>query len=306
MTVLTNWPAIPNRIAIACEYLQDAGAGGVTREQFDALLSPGPASPDDDEERPGKSMARHVLDELEALGLAVSTGAGVRLAPDLPTKPMPYAQWMEWLLPHMSARLTDPLQAVACRQGGVPLALAWLLTQDPRRPIRSSGVHPDLLQSQLGDVDALGFNLRNDQNFQNLIYWARYLGLAETMNLRAGTASGAAWHVIADPTRAIRRVLPRIFCDGRDMGVSSFMERLAAALPVLEEGSARFEVERRFVGAPPRADQHFSGASGLALKRLAREGALQLLAESDAERWVIEDGQDAQSVSRVVWQGEQA
>jgi hypothetical protein len=303
MTVLTNFPAIPNRIAIACEYLQDAGASGVSRDQFDAHLSPGPAG-GDEEDRSGKSMARHVLDEVAALELAVAAETGVRLSPALPTRAMTYGQWLEWLKPYVCDRLTDPVRAVTCRQAGVPLALAWLLCQDPRRPVRWSGAHAALLQAQFGDVDALGFNLRNDQIFQNLVYWARYLGLAETIGLRGTT--GPVLHVIPDPTRAIRRVLPKVFHDTRELPVSAFVERMAAALPVLEEGSARLEVEGLFVGAPQRATRHFSGATGLSLRRLAHEGVLQLLVESDVERWVYEDGRDAKTVSRVSWQGEAA
>ncbi|WP_321960085.1 protein DpdG [Paraburkholderia sp. J7] len=307
MTVLTNFPAIPNRIAIACEYLQDAGASGISREQFDSQLSPWPPG-NDEEERTGTSMAREVLRELEALGLAVEAPSGIGLAGELPLTPMSYGDWLEWLIPWATERLSDLGKADLCRQSGVPLAFAWLLSQDSRRPIRSAGAHVELLQQQFGNVDALGFNMRNDQLFQNLIYWARYLGYAETIGLRTSPNSGgsnSANYVIPDPTRAIRRVLPQIFSATNEMQISTFVERLADLLPVLEEGGARFELERRFTGALRRAEQHFSIATSLALTRLENEGILQLVSESDADRWVIGDWTDARYVTRLLWLGAQ-
>lgn len=303
MTVLTNFPAIPNRIAIACEYLQAAGANGVSREQFESQLSPWPAS-NDEEERTGTSMAREVLRELEALALVVDVPTGVGLAADLPLTPMRYGEWLEWLIPWGAERLSDLGKADLCRQSGVPLAIAWLLSQDSRRPIRSAGAHVELLQQQLGNVDALGFNMRNDQIFQNLIYWARYLGYAETIGLRASPSSGGTTstnYVIPDPTRAIRRVLPQIFSGTNELQISTFVERLAQLLPVLEEGSARFELERRFIGTPRRSEQHFSIATSLALTRLENARILQLVSESDADRWVIGDWTDARYVTRLHW-----
>jgi hypothetical protein len=305
MTVLTNFPAIPNRIAIACEYLQDAGVNGVSRDQFESQLSPWPAG-NDEEERPGTSMAREVLDELKALAIVVEVPSGFSLAPDMPQTQMRYGDWMEWLLPWTAERLSDLAKAELCRQSGVPLAIAWLLSQDSRRPIRSSGAHVDLLLQQLGNVDALGFNMRNDQIFQNLIYWARYLGYAETIGLRANPSSGggnSANYVIADPTRAIRRVLPQIFTSTYELQISTFVERLAELLPVLEEGGARFELERRLIGTPRRSEQHFSIATGLALTRLENEGILELRSESDAERWIVGDWADARYVTRLLWLG---
>lgn len=291
MTVLTNFPAIPNRIAIACEYLQDCGDQGIARDVFESQLSPAPSGADD-EERSGTSMAREVLRELEAFGIAVQTEGGIRLSPELPAKGMAYQQWMAWLLPWIGKRVTDTELADQVRQQGVPLAFAWLLCQDARKPIRSSGAHTDLLQQQFGDVDALGFNMRNDQIFQNLIYWARYLGFAETLGLRSNL------YVVPDPTRAIGRVLPEVFRESADLAVDAFVERVAILLPVLEGGSARTDVENRMRNSG-RADQHFSVATSLALRRLEQRGLLQLGSESDTQRWVLDNGRN---VTRLVWQ----
>ena len=242
-------------------------------------------------------MAREVLREIEAIGLIDSSEEGVRLAPDLNAKPMDYPQWLAWLIPWMCDRIVDPLRAEQCRQLGVPSALAWLLCQDARRPVRYSGAHAELLNQQVGGVDGLGFNLGNDATFQNLVYWARYLGFAETFEFPSSSTA----FVIADPSRAIRRVLPQVFSETPDLAIVPFTERLAAALPVLEEGSARRTVEQRL--APPfqRAEQHFSSATSLALQRLEHDGTIQLPTDSDAEQWIIQDGQGARSVSRVVF-----
>jgi hypothetical protein len=306
MTILTNFPALPNRIAIACEFLQGSGEEGVPRELFEGLISPESGGTDDDGNTGTTSMAQLVLRELEALGLAVSAGSAVRLTPEIDDKPMNYLQWLEWLPNWLEPRLSDPEMADAHQQGGVPRAIAWLLSQDSQRPIRSSGAHADLLKQQLGDVAGLGFNMRNDQIFQNLVYWTRYLGFSETIGFRVGSATSGSSYVVADPTRAIARALPHIFGDGRELAISKFVERLSEVLPVLEEGIARVELEQRLVANWRRGAQHFSRSTSLALKRLVNNSTLKLTVESDGERWVMEDGQDAQSVSRVTWSGARA
>lgn len=297
MSILTNWPAIPSRIAIGCEYLQFCGEGGTTKEAFVAQISPESIKGGEGDERAKRPMAEDVLKEMLALGVADDTGGSVRLSMALPSKSLSLQQWMDWLRPWIRARINDVEFATQTGQGGVAQAIAWLLCQDPRQPMRTSAVHAERLIAQLGSTDALGINMANNSNFQNLVYWARYLGYAETLGLKGN------WMVLPDPTRAIRETLPEVFKERTELSAGAFVERLSALNPVMEFGSLREEMESRLPASCQRQDQHFSLSTSLALKRLKQTGDIDLHFESDAQRWVLDDGRTGIRVSRLTWSG---
>lgn len=300
MSVVVNFPAIPNRIAIACEYLQASGGRGVPRSEFERVLTPARAAVDDEDAQPGKSIPASILDELLAFSLATLDGEGVvRLASELAGPQLGFTAWRDMLVPRLRQALVDPDLASASGQRGVPDALAWLLCQDPARPIRWSGAYSQLIAQQVRDDAAASFRLGNDSRFQNLVYWARYVGLAETFGFK-----DRAMHVIPDPTRAIRDELPLIFTTNRELPVMVFVERLAQRLPVLETGSVRNLVEAALIGDVVRGQDEFSTATALALTRLSLTGELALRSLSDAPRvWLLKTGAERKQVTNLIYSG---
>lgn len=297
MSVISNLPAMPNRIAIACEYLFSLLPDGAARDELTKQLSPFKKD-EGDEGQGGTTIAAAVLSEMENLQLVhVSAGGKLRLSEDLAEQANEVADWKLLLRTILKPRLTVPEAATACKQPDVPEALAWLLAQDPFAPLAKSGVQADRINQQLGDKDDLRTVLGNDARFQNLLYWGRYLGFAEWMGL------GSTDQIMSDPTRAIAADLPRIFEAETQLAVSKFVQRAAAICPVLEDGSARLALEERMIEAP-RKPGHFSRSTSLALARLETRGVVLLAAESDAETWVLDLPRKPRRISAVSYERE--
>jgi hypothetical protein len=292
MSVISNLPAMPNRIAIACEYLFTLLPDGSGRDEIIKQLSPMKRD-EGNEGQGGTTIAAAVLSEMENLQLVrVSGGGKLTLIEDLAQRASEDTDWKLFLRPLLRNRLTTPDIAAECKQPDVPDALAWLLTQDPFNPLAKSAVQANRINQQLGAHDELRTVVGNDARFQNLLYWARYLGFAEWI----GVASSD--QIVADPTRAIAADLPAIFAVEARLTVSAFAQRVAANCPVLDGGSARLALERRMVERP-QLEGHFSRATSLALVRLEARGLISLTAESDAETWALDLGRARRPVSSV-------
>lgn len=287
MSVLTNWPAVPNRIAIGCEYLQSAGKSGVTKAVFEKHLSPlGTKAKDEDGESTGKPVARDIFNELVLLRLAVDTGEDrYVLSEDLPEKPMSARDWGTFLLPRLREILVNDQLAAEHGQKDVPETLAWLLAQSALRPLRLKGDHAVLLDKQFPPGKRGQLNFTSDQTFQNLVYWAEYLGFAEIQDVGYEM-------VIPDPTRAIKSELVLLFGGDNEISVSTLLERLSARMPILELGKTRLELEQRMLPEYGRETPTFlSTGTSLALRRLELLGVLSVGMNSDyPEVWVRMDG----------------
>jgi hypothetical protein len=287
MSVLTNLTAVPNRIAIGCEYLQIVGRGGVERSTLEKHLSPlGTKGKNEDGESTGKPIARDILKELEALKLAVDVGDDkIALNEDLPQKQKNANEWADCLLPRLLEIFVDERLAEDHGQKEVPETLAWLLAQNSLRAMRLSGEHAALLDKQFKKGEQGALNFSNDQRFQNLVYWAKYLGFVELQNLSGDI-------VISDPARAIEVVLPRVFENDVELSIGRFVERLGRILPVMEKGTVRTRVEERMLPEYAReTPTFFSTSTALAIRRLELREVLQSEMKSDAaEVWVLPAG----------------
>lgn len=299
MSVLNNFPAMPNRIAIACEYLYYLGPDGELRDNIETQLSPLKKA-DSDEIGSGKTMAEDVLNEMDKLGFLTQVSAGkITLMEDIRNISSPQISWQQLLRPILRQRLTFPDLAEKHRQEEIPDAIAWLLAQDPFDPLPfSGGIHATRVAKQLGENDPLRSVIGNNSRYQNLIYWARYLGFAEWVAGKAGNV------VIPDPTYAISECLARIFDKEGELAILTFVQRMSDAFPVLEEGSARRNLEMRLAGEFQRKDQHLSRSTSLALMRLQLRGKLSLRTASDAQTWILDLGKETKAVSHVRLIGE--
>jgi hypothetical protein len=105
---------------------------------------------------------------------------------------------------------------------------------------------------------------------------------------------GFAWvspkgNLVPDPTPAIRHTLPTVFDDESVLPARDFVERLGAAVPVLDLGGYRQFVESNWRRPQPEQPNLSSPLSD-ALERLRAEGRLVFEDRADAPRVTRDDG----------------
>ncbi|NEI59446.1 hypothetical protein GR200_30930 [Rhizobium leguminosarum] len=172
------------------------------------------------------------------------------------------------LHPDNNSRFWD---AEGAKSADFSRATAWMLAQDVYTLPQTSTLLEALLNEQLVDPKATTI-VQNDTRWNGLRAWMPYLGFArDTSRLEV------------DPTDALRDVVPEIFGSGSRLIASEFLERMATALPVLDGGKYRREVEgvlKESVWPKPEPGS-LSTSLSRALQRLEREGVLQLEQLSD-------------------------
>jgi hypothetical protein len=142
MSVISNLVAMPNRIAIACEYLHYLGEKGDAWESIESQLSPlKKAGSDEDDDKPtGKSIAEDVLREIEKLGLLLrNEDSTISLAHEIRNIAPVDGNWQQALRPVLFKKMLYPTVADLCGQSDVPDAISWLLVQDPFDPMLRKG-----------------------------------------------------------------------------------------------------------------------------------------------------------------------
>ena len=194
-------------------------------------------------------------------------------------------------LSYLRETLFDPERAANAGQTGVLIALAWFLTKSPLQPVGFSDAPQNQLRNDLGQF-AEKAELGSTSSFQNLLYWARFLGFATVVG------DAVSRRAFPDPSRAISAVLDRVLPDNNWVDMDVFLTRLAAIYPVLEGGSVREEVEANRT-VPPANDGSLSVASSLALQRLADRDSIALDVVADAKARILDFGGSNKRVSRV-------
>jgi len=296
MSVISSFPAMPNRIAIACEYILALGGDGGQRDEIIKNLSPfskGDADDDNEISVGGKTMAHSVIDEMENLELIrINENGNLSLNKYFLGGKKTSYDWQSLLQPILRERLTDFSRISQFKQEDVGDALSWFLSQDPFKPIAKSRQHADFLREQLQDNDPLLVTIGNDSRFQNLLYWARYLGFAEWISIGDNDLA------IPDPSRAINDYLPTIFQSKKILSIDEFVSRLAKLCGVFEGGSIRQELEQRLKSAF-REERHFSRSTSLGLARLENQGSILLIKESDAGSWILDLGKEQMPITSI-------
>jgi hypothetical protein len=293
VSVITTVEAVPSRIRLFFNFFE-ARPKGEDARRVEQMLSPEPlrkASGGDEAVDDGTARANvyaHSLNEVLNLGL-VERVEGDKLRPAALAElkgPSADERLIEWIEP----RLLMPEQAALLSQQNFAPALAWLLMQSPLHPIRfAKNVSADIAQEFGTEVQS--FDLTNKERFQNLAYWAKYLGYATLVQERS---------VVPDPTSAIKRHLPRIFARSPELRVEDFLRELAALAPVFELGSVREELEgKSSARRAEQGSQRLSASTSLALRRLADAKVLELRELSDAGVRILSVGDLQQRVSHV-------
>lgn len=293
MSIVTNFQAVPSRLFSIYAAVVEA-ENGVPREQLETWATPPSLSTrgGDDEEGGSSALFTNSLNEARRLGLIEEGDGRLRVSDAARGIGGRGTDREADFLAYLRATLFDPERAAEVGQSGVLIALAWFLTRSPLEPLSFSAEPQDLVRSDLG-ASAGKAELGNRSAYQNLLYWARYLGFASVVG-EAGVR-----RAFPDPMRAVASVLGRVLPDASWVDIDLFLARLAAIYPVLDGGSVRRQVESMRAAPPTAADDRLSLATSLALQRLADRGAISLDAVADARSRIFDFGVATRRVSRV-------
>lgn len=286
MSIVSVAEAMPNRLFIIYATLLDR-SGGETRDRLREQMSPASL-------RKGQDNSTTVFDnslrEARAIGL-VTEEDGTLVVPPA-ARPAPRQGEVQAFHSHILRTLFDDALADAAGQRNVAPAIAWLLMQDPLRPMPWSENPRPIISRQLADSD--NFDLGNASRLQTLAYWARYLGFARLVG--AGQV-----HIVPDPHDAIALLLTEVFAKDAALRAGEFRKRLAVLCPVLEDGIIRNRVEQQAREEVVRTQPlRLSRTTSLALLRLEASGRIALEQRSDAEVGILDLGTSERRFSHVV------
>lgn len=182
-------------------------------------------------------------------------------------------------LPHICRRLAllpihcEPLWEDVGQSSDLARALAWLLAQDIHNlPSTWKGGADNLVNEQVPGKSVF----QNDTRWNGARFWSRYLGFA----------SGPSSDFVVDPTEAVRHELRALFTPDEPVDAQTFAEELARAIPVLDGGVYRREMESCMDMSlwRPTASGQLSMSLSFALRRLQLEGTLVLEHRADTQQ----------------------
>ena len=292
MSIVTNFQAVPSRLLSIYAAVAEA-ENGVLRENLESWATPPSLSTrgSGDEDGGSTALFTNSLSEARRLGLVEENGDRLIVPEAARSKGGRNADLQANFFSYLRETLFDPERAASAGQAGVLIALAWFLTKSPLQPVSFSDAPQNQLRNDLGQF-AEKAELGSTSSFQNLLYWARFLGFATVVG------DAGSRRAFPDPSRAISAVLDSVLPDKNWVDMDVFLTRLAAIYPVLEGGSVREEVEASRT-IPPANDGSISVASSLALQRLADRGSISLDVVADAKARILDFGGSTKRVSRV-------
>lgn len=277
MSVITNWPAVPNRLWILFRYLLDKGEKGEDKERLRASLSPPSLLGGEEGENPGTTVFEEILKESKSMGLVDDLDGSICLRNRFTKREIDRIGPENLFVRTMENLLLDPDVTQDNGQKNVAPALAWFLMQDISNPLGFSDNPRNRVANDLGE-ETKSYDLKANSDFQNLAYWGRYLGYCSWVSIgQTGTI------VVPDPTKALARHLQNVFAKENEMRLVDCMSAWAALCPVLEGGLVRQEVEALARPELRREPGTLSQATSLALRRLEERKIIELKRLSDAD-----------------------
>lgn len=294
MSVISSVTVTPNRIEIIARYLESRGARGVSRVDLEKILSPEALRRTTSEV---SSTVTEALTESFRLGLAerfdFEGSEFIRFVASTDLKPASLLERLERILLNSDTAETTG-------QSEFRRALAWLLSQDPRTPMKINENPRLRIQEQCsGAVNS--FDLTDYSRAQNFYYWARYLGYAWCIGQKTGVQGETQTVVVPDPTVALLRHLPRLMSLGERRPLAQLIEAWSDLVPVLEGGTARIEVEELMEPALLAQQGMLSRSTSLALERLDRRGVIRLERQADAPVRLLATWPDPQPFTHVTY-----
>lgn len=249
--------------------------GPMNRDKLLALVAPASVSED-------RKMASNSLNRWTDLGLFEESDGNVRISSTLPAPrekakaaaSLPSTMRRQVLAQENNASFWD---AEGSASADFTRAVAWMLAQDIYRCVFVANHEAEAVENaQLGEESRSLF--RNNTRWNGFKAWAPFLGFGTLGRYPRADAFQI------DPTVAVRDSLDAVFAVCGQLAIADFMSLLAEALPVIDGGLYRREVELQL---NPRhwesvKEQEISTSLSRALIRLREAGVLRLDNRSDS------------------------
>lgn len=172
-------------------------------------------------------------------------------------------------------------------------AAAWMLAQDVHSFMPMS--HTDVEKLCNDQASSKVILLQNDTRWAGYISWATFLGFGRS---ETGKASGG---FITDVTPVVRFHVQALLPKREEIAINDFIGGLASAIPVLDGGSYRTEVESKLkpeTWSQPKEGE-LSTSLSRALLRLREAGDIRFESRSDASGQVKLIGRNGRIVGPV-------
>ncbi len=299
MSIMTTWEAVPSRLFTIYASLADTQSGE-SREKFEAQATPPSLrNKSEEEEAVATNLFSNALREAIAIGLVEADEDKLRITERARAFAKSSKDREQSFRRFMIDTLLDEEKALTTQQGCFMATLTWFLTKSPLRPMSFKADPTQELKADLGDRIAKT-DITVVSDYQNFLYWARFLGFATIVGGRDSEGSRDARYVIPDPIEAIQQVLPTIFSGQNETPIEQFLSRLAAIFPVFEGGRIRQEMihgsEAVRTGV---AGTTLSQATSMALQRLEGRQIITLRIDADAPMIILDLGRSERRVSHV-------
>lgn len=272
--------------------------GPLEREELEAVVAPPSLQQVSTTFKEG-AMVRRTLNRWSQIGLFVEANERVSLSDSAKEGPLRGlgglrvlgAQLRRLVLaPENNGDLVHPEPSHAA---DFTHALCWMLAQDPFQ--LTTGSYYDLInRMENAQYSEKPWAFQNDTRWGGFVTWAPLLGFGWNAHVpRANT-------FICDPTAAVGDALPEIFDTRNEIAQAEFFHGLANALPVMDGGTYRTQVEARLTSNTWRPTQahEVSPSLSLSLLRLQESGRLWLDSRSDAPHRILL-GQGFRELQRV-------
>lgn len=263
MKIYTTVEPVPSRMLAVARLL--LATGPMPEEELIPLLQP----------RENIGIATNTLKAALECRLVVQEKKQCRLAPGL-FEQQPKPSELDAVLPLVLARLLLAPK-IGSDSNNFATLCAWLLHQPVlTMPVDRGGLKNAIKGQGLSLND---LQVQSDARWDNVIYWARYLGLVRQM--RDEPCAG----LVPDPTLFLRRHLPKLLPAGEEVDASTFRQRVGELCPVLDGGMVRNVLLARI--APDWPDQRLSDALSFGIERLEQSKELSAFSPDDKRAFLL-------------------
>lgn len=268
MKIYEHWEAVPSRVYGLMDLLMSAGRSGMKASTAIDLMQPRTLRSDGKE----SPIAPNTIDAAIEVGLVQCRpdpdGDGKLLHIADAVYKMLYKQSLQETLPVVASQLLLQPE-VDGKENRFATLCAWLLAQSGSWMPQGHGD----LQSRLVEqgMDLAYYGVTNSSCLDNVLYWAKYLGLIWQAKDEGGKA------IVPDPTIYLRRHIHALLPQGEVIDAHEFRCRLGRLCSVLDGGIVRARVLERLQqrGSESWPSGQLSDALSLAIRSLSEMGLLR-------------------------------
>lgn len=280
MSIIGTPTSAPNRVEMMLDFLKNTKKQ-YTKDELEILFSPPKGKQNEDAKG---STFKEVYAVVESLGLIQIKDDQIILT--LPDKKRPYREIIKEIIFNPDFIKNDKFA----------YAVAWLQTQKSIENLGWQDVVKNIINQDFNDNFG-DFNLTSNLRWQHFGYWCIYLGLANIITISDKD------YICPDPTEAINNELAYVFKEKKELPIRDVMNRLSKALPILEFGHIRKDLNESIREGLYLADNQLSFATSLAFFRLEERQQIKLHHKSDAESMSLQNGDGSEVISHIIYLG---